>query len=151
MKSWISVLLPDDEYKEKKMMQFLSEGAVLLFISLIGTLVVSNFIVLDTETILFLHIALFAVYVLGRYIVSGIEFTDIVTEQEYRKERRVIIVKSAGFTAIFILLYSAINGFPADIWGWLNIGGVSVLAGVFMFLINFISLRRSYKKNRDLT
>ncbi|WP_404335385.1 hypothetical protein [Planococcus rifietoensis] len=101
MKSWISFLLPDDEYKEKKMLQFFSEGAILLFLSLIITLICSRFISMAIDTVLLLHIGLFLVYVYGRYIVSGIEFTDIATERAYQKELKAIVVKAIGFTAIF--------------------------------------------------
>lgn len=65
MKTWISFLLPEDEYKEKKILHFFAEGAILLFLALIVSLICSRFINFDTETILFLHIALFAVYVLA--------------------------------------------------------------------------------------
>lgn len=150
MKSWISVLLPDDEYKEKKMLQFLSEGAILLFLSLLATLVFSRFTSLDTETVLFLHAALFVVYVLGRYIVSGIEFTNIATEQEYRKELKLIVIKSAGFTVMFNVIFPFISGWPAGAGEWLSILGVSSLAGLMMFFINYISLKRSYGKNKEL-
>ena len=150
MKSWISFLLPDDEYKEKKLLHFLSEGAIILFLSLLVTLINSRFINFDTETVLFLHVVLFVIYVLGRYIISGIEFTNIATEQEYKKELKVIVVKSAGFTAMFILVYPFISGLPASISEWLGTLGFSTLAGLMMFFINFISLKRSYNRNKEL-
>lgn len=150
MKSWISFLLPDDEYKEKKLLHFLSEGAIILFLSLLLTLISSRFINFDTETVLFLHVVLFVIYVLGRYIISGIEFTNIATEQEYKKELKVIVVKSAGFTAMFILVYPFISGLPASISEWLGTLGFSTLAGLMMFFINFISLKRSYNRNKEL-
>ncbi|PKG46211.1 MULTISPECIES: DUF3278 domain-containing protein [Planococcus] len=150
MKSWISFLLPDDEYKEKKLLHFLSEGAIILFLSLLVTLISSRFINFDTETVLFLHVVLFVIYVLGRYIISGIEFTNIATEQEYKKELKVIVVKSAGFTAMFILVYPFISGLPASISEWLGTLGFSTLAGLMMFFINFISLKRSYNRNKEL-
>lgn len=150
MKSWISFLLPDDEYKEKKLLHFLSEGAIILFLSLLVTLISSRFINFDPETVLFLHVVLFVIYVLGRYIISGIEFTNIATEQEYKKELKVIVVKSAGFTAMFILVYPFISGLPASISEWLGTLGFSTLAGLMMFFINFISLKRSYNRNKEL-
>lgn len=150
MKSWISFLLPDDEYKEKKLLHFLSEGAIILFLSLLVTLISSRFINFDTETVLFLHVVLFVIYVLGRYIISGIEFTNIATEQEYKKELKVIVVKSAGFTAMFILVYPFISGLPASISEWLGTLSFSTLAGLMMFFINFISLKRSYNRNKEL-
>ncbi|ANU28279.1 hypothetical protein [Planococcus versutus] len=150
MKSWISFLLPDDEYKESKILYFFSEGAILLFLSLLVTFICSRFISFDTETVLFLHVVLFVVYVLGRYIVSGIEFTSIATEQEYQKELKVILVKSAGFTAMFILVYPFISGLPVSISEGLGIIGFSTWAGLMMFFINFISLKRSYNRNKEL-
>lgn len=151
MKTWISFLLPEDEYKEKKILHFFAEGAILLFLALIVSLICSRFINFDTETILFLHIALFAVYVLGRYVLSGIEFTAIATEREYKKERKVIVIKSAGFVVIFIFGYSFLSGFPSSLSEWLNILAVPLLAGMFLFFINYISLKRSYHKNKELT
>lgn len=151
MKSWISFLLPDDEYKEKKMLHFFSEGAILLFLSLLVTLICSRLINFDLDAVLLLHIGLFLFYVYGRYIISGIEFTNIAFKQEYQKELKVIVMKSAGFTAMFMVVYPFISGFPASISEWLGILGFSTLAGLMMFFINFISLKRSYNRNKELT
>src|SRR5690606_11014122 len=123
---------------------------ILLFSSLIVTFVCSRFINLDTKTVLFLHIGLFVIYILGRYITSGIEFTNIATKQENKKELKVVVMKSAGFTAIFILVYPIISGAPASISEWLGVLGFSTLAGFMMFFINFVSLKRSYNRNREL-
>lgn len=150
MKSWISFLLPNDEYKQKKMLYFFSEGAILLFLSLLVTLVSNRFMNFDTQTVLFLHVVLFGVYVLGRYIVSGIEFADVVTKKEYQKELRALFMKSAGFMMIFMIFYPLLGDSPSDVTEWLSILGLSTLAGVMMFFINFISLKRSYNKNKDL-
>lgn len=151
MKSWISFLLPDDEYKERKLLYFFSEGGILLFLTLLVTLISSTFINLDTQTVLFLHVALFLIYVLGRYILSGIEFTSVATKQEYQKELKLIVVKSVIFIVMFNLIYPFISGLPAKFIEWLGILGLSTLAGLIMFFINFISLKRSYNRNSDLT
>ena len=150
MKSWISFLLPDDEYKEKKMLQFFSEGAILLFLSLVITLICSRFINIATDTVLLLHIGLFLVYVYGRYIISGIEFTDIATERAYQKELKAIVVKAMGFTAIFFFLYSIMFGLPVGTSEWFEILGFPVVTGLTMFFTNFISLRLSYNRNKEL-
>lgn len=150
MKSWISFLLPDDEYKEKKMLYFLSEGAVLLFLSFVVMIFLRNWIVLDAASATLLYIAIFLFYVLGRYIVSGIEYTDITVEQEYKVERRTIVIKSAGFGAMFLLMYLIVSGIPSSLAGWFEIFMVALLAGFFLFLINFVSLKRSYKRNKEL-
>ena len=150
MKSWISFLLPDDEYKEKKMLQFFSEGAILLFLSLVITLICSRFINIATDTVLLLHIGLFLVYVYGRYIISGIEFTDIATERAYQKELKAIVVKAMGFTAIFFFLYSIMFGLPVGTSEWFEILGFPVVTGLTMFFTNFISLKLSYNRNKEL-
>ena len=36
MKTWLTIFLPDDEYKERQMLHFLAEAAVLQVILLIG-------------------------------------------------------------------------------------------------------------------
>lgn len=150
MKSWISFLLPDDEYKEKKMLQFFSEGAILLFLSLVITLICSRFMNIAIDTALLLHIGLFLFYVYGRYIISGIEFTDIATERAYQKELKAILAKAIGFTAIFIFLYSIMFGLPVATSEWLEILGFPLLTGFVMFFTNFISLRLSYNRNKEL-
>ena len=149
MKSWISILLPEDEYKERKMLQFLSEGGVILFLSLIAALVFGRFYALDAELVLLLHVAIFLFYVLGRYIVSGIEFTDVATDREYKKEMKVILVKSVGFTAMFILFTPLFN-MSSSTSGWIEIIGVAALAGLFLFIINYVSLKRSFNRNKEL-
>ena len=149
MKSWISILLPEDEYKEKKMLHFLSEGGILLFLALLATLVFSQFYNLDISSVLLLHVAIFLFYVLGRYIVSGIEFTDVATDREYKKELKVILIKSAGFTGMFILVAFLFNGLGTTS-RWIEIIGVATLAGLFLFIINFVSLKRSFNRNKEL-
>ncbi|MEL4027147.1 hypothetical protein NST89_00615 [Caldifermentibacillus hisashii] len=100
MKSWISFLLPNDEYKEKKMLYFFSEGAIILFLSLIVMIICNKYFNLDVETVLLAAIAIFLFYVSGRYIISGIEYADITTESAYRKELRVIFIRTIGFVVM---------------------------------------------------
>lgn len=54
MKSWLSFFLPNDEYKEKKMLYFMSEGAIILFFSLIVMIVCNKYFNLEVETVLLL-------------------------------------------------------------------------------------------------
>lgn len=81
MKSWLSFLLPDDEYREKKALYFLSEGSVILLLFLIGTFFINKYVPnlqLDLELALFLAIWLFIGYVFLRYIISGMEYTTFL-------------------------------------------------------------------------
>lgn len=150
MKSWISILLPNDEYKEKRILYFLSEGAIILLLSLIGMIIINNFFNIDTETFLLLSIAIFLFYVSVRYTMSGIEYTDIATERAYRKELKHIFVRTCSFAGIFILLYLVFTGVPSNQNEWMDI--IATLVGVCLlwFFVSYISLKRSYKKNREL-
>ena len=95
MKSWISFLMPVDEYKEKRMLYFFAEGGILLFLSLVLMMIGNKYFSLDLEFILLSAIILFILYVFARYIVAGIEYTEVATEMAYKKELRVILVKSS--------------------------------------------------------
>ncbi|MGC8230921.1 DUF3278 domain-containing protein [Pseudobacillus badius] len=150
MKSWISFLLPNDEYKEKKMLYFFSEGAIILFLSLIVMIVCNKYFNLDVETALLAALAIFLFYVSGRYIVSGIEYTDISTERAYRKEFRVIFIRTIRFVVIFMALYLIFINVPTRLDKWFEILGLLISISVVWFLSSYISLKRSYKKNKEL-
>ncbi|MBH0157252.1 DUF3278 domain-containing protein [Fictibacillus sp. 5RED26] len=150
MKSWMSFLLPDDEYKERKMLYFFSEGAILLFLSLFVMLIGNKSFHLDAQTILLVAMGIFLFYVSGRYILSGIEYTDISTERAYKKELKATIMKTVGFIAIFLTIYLLFIGVPTSLNKWLEISGLLVSVSVVKFLSTYISLKRSYLKNKEL-
>lgn len=150
MKSWVSFLIPNDEYKEKRMLYFLSEGAIILFISLIVMIICNKYYNLSVEIVLLSLIAIFLFYVSGRYIISGIEYTDIATEQSYKNEVRVIFNRTIVFVVIFISLYLIFVNVPTSRNEWFDILGLLSSVSIVMFLSSFISLKRSYKKNKEL-
>ncbi|AYV66679.1 DUF3278 domain-containing protein [Niallia circulans] len=150
MRSWISFLLPNDEYKEKRILYFFSEGAIILLLILAGMLILNNYVNLDAKTSLLLPIAIFLLYVLGRYILSGIEYADIATEDSYKKELRSIVMKTSSFVILFFLFYAIFLGLPANINEWMETIVLIVFAGLLWFFVNYISLKRSYNKNKDL-
>lgn len=150
MKSWMSFLLPDDEYKERKMLYFFSEGAILIFLSLFAMLIANKSLHLDAQTILLVAMGIFLFYVSGRYILSGIEYTDISTERAYKKELKATIMKTVGFIVIFLTIYLIIIGVPTSLNKWLEISGLLVSVSVVKFLSTYISLKRSYQKNKEL-
>lgn len=153
MKSWISLLLPEDEYKEKKLLYFLAEGAVILIVALLFIFISSRYISffqIDVEFAIFLAIALFITYVFLRYILSGIEYTDIATLSSYKKELKNIFIKTGIFASIFMVFYLISNGLSNKINGWLEIIGFGITTGFFWFLFSYISLRKSYSKNKEL-
>ncbi|MDQ0208820.1 hypothetical protein [Alkalicoccobacillus murimartini] len=148
MNSWISFLLPVDEYKRERILYFLGEAGLLLLIYLIVMILLTTWsaISISANTISLLGIALFSVYTMLRYIFSGIEFTDIATKEDYQKHKKVIRVKSIGFGAMFLITYLFIEGINE----WIQIIGVSLIAATFLFLVNYISLKKSYLRNKDL-
>lgn len=150
MKSWISFLLPNDEYKEKKMLYFFSEGAIILFLSLIVMIICNKYFNLDVETVLLAAIAIFLFYVSGRYIISGIEYADITTESAYRKELRVIFIRTIGFVVIFMICYLIFTNSLKNLDEWFEILSLLIGVSVIWFLSSYISLKRSYKKNKEL-
>ncbi|MCM3397949.1 DUF3278 domain-containing protein [Oceanobacillus profundus] len=150
MKSWISFLIPEDEYKEKKMLYFFSEGAILLFLFLITMIICNKYFDLNLDMVLMFCIAVFLIYVFGRYILSGIEYTDIATEQAYKKELKVICIKTINFVVIFMLLYFIFTGLPSNQMEWIEILGLLLSLSFLWFFTSFISLKRSYMKNKEL-
>ncbi|MGD7045706.1 DUF3278 domain-containing protein [Jeotgalibacillus proteolyticus] len=150
MKTWISLLLPNDEYKEKKILAFLAEGGVLLFISLIFMTFLNRYTNVDAEIVLLISMGVFVLYISGRYTLSGIEYTEVSTEKAYKKERNVILVKSFSFILIFVCLYFVFIQFPATWAEWAEISGFLLTVFLLMYVSSFISLKRSYKKNKEL-
>lgn len=78
------------------------------------------------------------------------EYGDVATEKAFRKERRVILIRTIGFVVIFLMLHLTIIEFPADWSQWFELLGLLLLVSVVMFITNYISLKRSYLKNKDL-
>lgn len=150
MKSWISFFLPQDEYKEKKMLYILSEGAVILFLAVLAVIIGSTYFNLDGGIMLLLAFAVSIFYVLGRYIVSGIEYTDISTAKEYKKEKRVLINRTVMFVVLFMIFYMVSSNVPSDFSEWIGMAAFLFSVGTAWFLINFISLKQSYRKNKEL-
>ncbi|RDW15137.1 DUF3278 domain-containing protein [Oceanobacillus chungangensis] len=150
MKSWISFLIPNDEYKEKKMLYFFSEGGLLLFLFLIAMIICNKYFILNVETVLLSSIAIFLFYVFGRYIISGIEYTDIATESSYKRELRSIVVKTSSFVILYSLFYVIYFGLPSNINEWIEIIALLAGVGLLWFFTSYISLKRSYYKNKEL-
>lgn len=150
MKTWISFLLPADEYKEKRFLYFISEGAIIQILSLITMLVFNEYLNLSVNIVLLLSIAIFLFYVSLRYVLSGIEYTDITTETAYKKEVKVILSRTSVFIIIYMLSYIFLIGVPKGSNEWFDFWGLLLGISIVMFLSSFISLKRSYEKNKEL-
>ena len=150
--SWLSYVLPNDEYKAQKVVYFLGEGSLLMCVSC-GILVVGTHSLpewnLPAQWIAVVPILLFVAYVFIRYIFSGIEYANVMSEDAFKKEKKRIMVRSASFMIIFSVLYLVSVGLQLlgeQLFDFM----IVVFAGLFMFLAEYTSLKRSYLKNKEL-
>ena len=153
MKTWLSIFLSKDEYKERQMLIFLAEAAVAqVVLALVLFFISQLFMPLPSKLILVICIFSIILYVGIRYIFSGIEYTDISTEKEYQKQVKALRGKSIGFAIIYVVLSAMLqfSGFFEGIVNTLDFFFVSVIAALFLFGTQYLSLRKSYLKNRDL-
>lgn len=151
-KTWIRFLLPEDEYKRRNMLVFFAEAAILQLVVMIVLLVISRFEPFPIDSVLVLLWMLFGTiaYIWIRYILSGMEFAEIMTEKAYRRERKVIVIKSTSF-----LLIMCAGILSLYIFGMMSVPFieglmVTFIAALLLFLTNYISLKRSYQKNKEL-
>lgn len=153
MNSWLNVFLPNDEYKKQRVLYFLAEGGGLLALYLILMLIFMDyFTIIKWSSFLTIGLGLiiFIFYVFFRYTLSGIEYTDIMTDSQLHKSKKELRKKSIWMSAFMIVgLY--INYFISSQNGdWYDPLGIGILAGIFMYIFELISLKRSYRKNKDL-
>ncbi|MBR7554123.1 hypothetical protein ACFFJI_05085 [Allobacillus sp. GCM10007491] len=144
MKTWLSLFLPTDEYKRQKLLLFIAEGGVLLVLAQFLSLIIGPF---ESSLVPIISIGIFVFYVTFRYIISGMEYTEVATQSDYKKERKNIVMKSLGFGVIFTGLNFLVQG-----EGFLIIEPIimGLLATLFFFLFNWLSLKQSFNKNREL-
>ena len=156
MKSWLKFFLPEDEYKERQMLIFLAEAAVMQVVLIFALMFISQSFI-PMSSMFMLTICMFSIifYVSARYIFSGIEYTDIDTEEAYKKQVKVLRVKSIGFVVIYLILavifgvFEMVPFFDNQV-DRIDFFAVLALMGIFLFVTQYISLRKSYLKNKDL-
>lgn len=148
MNSWLTLVLPKDEYKQQRLYQFLAEAAVLAVLYLVVMIGVSLMWTLDASITLLGGLAIVLFYTLARYVLSGMEYTEVFTKSDYKQQLKKITIQTMGFGVLYFVVYSLISGLPSNGAGWLEIGGFFSILLLMYFGIHFISLRRSYSKNR---
>ena len=156
MKTWLKIFLPNDEYKERQMLIFLAEATVLQVILILVLMAINQlFIPLTSMFMLICCIFVIVFYVGARYTLSGIEYTDICTEKEYKAQIKKIKTQSVSFVVIYFILAIIL-----EVFEWVSFFEtrseridffvVLALAGIFLFVTQYISLRKSYLKNKEL-
>ena len=156
MKTWLSIFLPKDEYKERQMLIFLAEAAVAQVILVLVLFMISQvFLPLPSKFILVICLFSIIIYTGIRYIFSGIEYTEISTEKEYKNQIKALRGKSIGFLAMYVVLcvmfeLTGLVSFFEGSMNTLDFFIVSIIAAVLLFGTQYVSLRKSYLKNRDL-
>jgi hypothetical protein len=149
-KSWIAFLLPKDEYKETRILYFIAESFFLL-IGIVLLIIFSNRFskVLDEEIPLVLLAVLISLigYVLIRYIFSGIEYANVFEEVDYRRELKKMFLSGFRFAIIFAFISSVLKLLEIINFDWTDIFGITFITFILVIIMNYISLRSSFKKN----
>lgn len=152
-KSFLHVLLPDDEYKRERMLYFLAETAIITIILCLCIAISNRFIFPSSDQSiipLFLIPVFMVLYPFARYIFSGMEYAEVANEKTYKQKRKEKMSQSIVSGMIFFIIFNIIRGFPVNANEWYEIISISILYAISLFVINYISLKNSYKKNKDL-
>lgn len=152
-KTWIANLLSKDEYREKRFLYFVAESVLILSILLFLYLIVDSFLIdlnVPGDMMALISLGFLSIYILLRSTLTGIEYPEIATKARYKKEKRSKIYGSIRFGILFIIVYGVFKGIPANLQEVVNVIGPATLAAIFFFLLNYISLRKSYSKNREI-
>ncbi|WP_414055632.1 hypothetical protein [Macrococcus equi] len=151
-KSFLNALLPSDEYKKTRMLYFMAEALVinviLVFIAM--TLYYFMHFNINKDLILFLCPMLLIGYPYGRYILSGMEHTEVSTEKEYRRTRKEVMVHALFSGLFFGLAMLIVRGIPHNWSEGIDFIFMPLLFTGFYILFDYVSLRKSYEKNKEL-
>ncbi|MDT3762811.1 hypothetical protein [Priestia filamentosa] len=149
-KSWLSIFLPEDEYKEKRILYFLGEAAIIgICVSLLFLIASYIYPLRLINTSLFFSFVVVGqvIYIFLRYIFAGMEYTNTFSSNDYKREMKKIFFQSLTFMFVFFAFYVLISGLPQKQPEWRNMICLPILSSFLMFLMNFISLKSSYRKN----
>ncbi|MEB1808556.1 MAG: DUF3278 domain-containing protein [Bacillaceae bacterium] len=152
-KSWLTAILPSDEHKQKMLLYYLGEAAVLNLIVLLTLFFLNRLFPhwnLSVEVGLGISIIVFIFYVASRYMFSGMDYANVTTETSFKLERKKILLRSMTFISLYLLVYMIFIGFPRSAGQWSEILGLVLLIGFIYSISSYISLKRSYDKNRSL-
>ncbi len=135
-----------------RVVRFLAEAAVMVAVMLILTIFINSWFDwnLDGMALAFAAFSFIIIYTYIRYILSGIEFTDVINKANYSKTKRNLRKRAIHFGAIFFIVLLLHRGIPHSWIDFMDILGLSVLAAIIMLIFDRLSLKKSYQKNKEL-
>lgn len=150
MRSFLNFMLPEDEYQRLKVLYFIAEIAVFLTIgSIIITILDLYFYDWNLWTVWLLPLVI-VFYVFYRYIFSGLEYSEVGSKKHYKKKKRKSLM-TAGITALlFFVLSMIVSGGFTDKTVLFDKIILTIVFFIFYYVIDRISLTRSYRKNKKL-
>src|SRR5690625_4259107 len=104
----------------------------------------------DTELLLLLGPFIMNGYTYVRYILSGIEYTNVSNEREYKEQRKKVVIRSLVIGVVFFFILLLFKGIPTKLEETIELIVLPILFIIFFILFNFFSLKRSMKKNQDV-
>lgn len=149
MKTWIRFMLPSDEYKQQKIIYMMAEGFLLTLISTVLVLCLNLITAIDLTFAAIIIIGMALVYVTVRYSLSGIEYTNVASKKAFQVERKTILKQSLMFAGIFTVLTAIITAVNHT-FAWIDLLALFILTFSFMYMLMYLSLKRSFKKNKEV-
>ncbi|KGX92068.1 hypothetical protein N781_02835 [Pontibacillus halophilus JSM 076056 = DSM 19796] len=144
-RTWLSVLLSNDERKRSLFLTILAEAGVLSFVTSIGLMLVLG----ESEylgSVQKVSIIVFMSYGLLRYTLSGMEHHDVYTKSQLNKKATFFAVQALVTSVLFYLATVFLSSSPHEE----HLIVYSLLLGIGVFLAQWVSLYFSYRKNKDL-
>jgi len=94
---------------------------------------------LDTEFLLLLGPFLMMAYTYFRYIFSGIEHTEVLNKQNYRKKRKIAVKRSLLVGLIFFIISFIVKGVPTSYDEGIDLIALPIIFILLYFLFELIS------------
>ncbi|HLS34806.1 MAG TPA: hypothetical protein VK061_01045 [Bacillota bacterium] len=121
-----------------------------LMLLIIGSLKYYANLPFDPELLLLLGPFIMNGYTYVRYILSGIEYTNVSNEREYKEQRKKVVIRSLVIGVVFFLILLLFKGILTKLEETIELIVLPILFIIFFILFNFFSLKRSMKKNQDV-
>lgn len=142
----------NDEYVEQRKSQFKIEGLYII-LGLLSLNILQGVITGNLADHVLLSIGIvyfFVVYYLLRKVFTGLEYPDVSTEKGYNKKRKEVLMFWLTSFVIFVTINIGHKLLFNPEKEWIDIIGMSGLFLLFLFLIEYFSVNRSFKKNQEI-